>query len=514
MQPLLTPAEMSTVDRYSIDSVGIPGLVLMENAGAAVFHEIADDFDSDDRIAVVCGPGNNGGDGFVISRYLDQAGFDVDVYLLTRPDTLNGDAATHYQILENTGFEQIIILDDENQPDFDGYSVIIDAMFGTGFHGELSDHHQFLCECINMADAFVISVDIPSGLNGENGIVSVQSVIADRTITLGAVKTGLLLNDAFAAMDDITVVDIGIPDLAMAQVSPSRFLIEDLDVELPERTAVSHKHSVGRILIVGGSTSMSGAVSLTARAALASGAGLVKAVVPESIHHSVDQSVIEAMILPAPMTSEGTLSAAVIETILKEAEWADAVIVGMGMGTHSDGLSVLQALLTQSTPLLIDADGLNLLSQMNVSGIDLSHVLLTPHLGEFSRLTGLSVPEISRQPDAAVMSYAEAVGINVLLKGMPTLISDGQQVAFNLTGNPGMATAGAGDVLSGLIGGFMAQGLPAFDAAVSGAYLHGLAGDLARDEQTEFSLIASDLIRFFPEALKVWADDLLESDRS
>lgn len=507
MIPVLTPQQMKSADDYAIHRLGIPSLQLMENAGRGVVEVLKQSLKqlSKRSFVIFCGKGNNGGDGFVIARVLNEHGATVTVVMMEQEEKLSGDAKINFERVHRSfmvPFEQFTTTTAIKA------DVIIDAMFGTSFKGELSGNYLAAVQWCNRHKGLNVAVDVPSGLNGETGEVLSDAFRADMTITFSNPKLGFYRRNAKDVTGTVIVVDIGIPDEAIERNSGNIFLVERHDVEtlLPQRKSNVHKHSVGKVFIIAGSRGMTGAALLSSLSAMRSGAGQVILGIPDSEYSIVAKRTLEVMPLGVPATSKGSVSVTAKSVLEKKIDWADVVAIGCGMSQHPETQELMLQLIAETEkPLVVDADGLNALAK-NISVLHKrksKHVILTPHVGEFSRLTGLSAAEIEEKKFTIASSFAQQYSTVLVLKGAPTLVATPNGELFvNSTGNAGMATAGTGDVLTGIIASLAGQGLSAVAAAVAGVYIHGMAGDYAAKKKGEMSLIASDLIRYLPVTLK------------
>jgi len=510
MQRIVTAAEMASIDRKTIDEIGIPGMVLMELAGTGISDEIEAIFDYDVRdinILIFCGKGNNGGDGFVIARHLIIAGANVVIFLAGKKQDLKGDALANFGILEkmNIPVKEISSLTDINHPP--QIDLVVDALLGTGVTGPVRGFYAELIQYINHLDTLVVAVDLPTGMETDSGNVVGDCVQADTTLTMAHIKRGLLFSPAREYAGDIVVVDIGVPPAVSAALHGNVFLVEKDDVKqrLPHRHRDAHKTDCGKVVVFAGSVGMTGAATLTSISTLQAGAGLTKLGIPESLNPIMEQKLTEVMTVPLPETSDKSISIRAKDIIGDLIDWADVLAIGPGLSTNSETVEFVRWLLTHvSKPMVIDADGLNALA----NAVPLiknykNELILTPHPGELSRLLSCSPQEISNNRIEMLKKTAQEFGCVIVLKGGPTLTAapDGS-IYINSTGNPGMATGGSGDVLTGIIAGLWAQKLSALDAAMCGVYVHGLAGDLAAAALTEMSMIAGDINLFLPEAIK------------
>ncbi|MEO0114646.1 MAG: NAD(P)H-hydrate dehydratase [candidate division WOR-3 bacterium] len=506
---LVTGDEMKKIDLMAEKNYAIPSIILMENAGIGVCNVLEDYFPSlfDLKVLIVCGKGNNGGDGFVIARHLINRGAKVRVTLLGNPDELKGDAKTNFQILV-AGFlkpkpiANIATLK-KVATNFNP-NIIIDAIFGTGFAGTPDGLYAQAIRLINQQKAFKIAVDVPSGVNASDGSVPGVAIKADATVTMGFLKRGHILFPGRTYCGDIWVADIGIP-VNKITTSGDTFLINSELVKniLPKRLAEGHKGTFGTALILAGSRGFSGAACLTSLATLRSGAGLVKLGVPEAIIQIIEKKVTEAVKFALPQTEAKTFALAGLEKILQLASTADVLAIGPGITTNSETKQLeIEILKHLKIPVVIDADGINNLSPDQLKSIKAPKVL-TPHPGELSRLIGLTPTKINEQRIEICRQYAKEFDSVLVLKGAPTVISDQKGIVYvNPTGNNGLGSGGTGDVLTGIITGLIAQGSSLLNSAIAGVYLHGLAADLAVERKTEYGLVASDLLQYLPQAFK------------
>lgn len=512
---VITPGEMAEIDRAAIEVERIGGMDLMERAGAGV-ADVARDMLSargGRRVALWCGKGNNGGDGFVAARLLSESGFDASVFVLAPAGELSPDGRANFDRLAGlsvtvtevrAGADVKAFTD--SSPAFD---LVVDAVFGTGFSGRPEGVFETAIEAVNDYGCPVLAVDIPSGVSGDTGAVRGAAVAAARTVTFAAPKVGLVLYPGAGLVGEMEVVDIGIPARLFDSVPASRvYLVEQPDAEelLPRRAPDAHKRQCGSVLVIGGSPGMTGAPAMCAQAALRSGAGLVTAGVPRSLNPILEVKLTEVMTRPLPEDAEGSLSAGAAGEILGLSSTSDAVAVGPGMGTSAGAVALVRELVAGlEPPLVLDADGLNaMVGATELLAKRSRPLVLTPHPGEMERLTGTSAAGIQSDRVAAALEGARLWRAVVVLKGARTVVAEpGGEVRINRTGNPGMATAGMGDVLTGCIASFLGQGLGAFEAAVAGVYFHGYAADLAAEMDGMVGLTAGDVIRHLPLALRV-----------
>lgn len=504
---VVTGEQMRGIDQAAMRDFKIPSLILMENAGKAAADKAAALVKPGERVVVLAGKGGNGGDALVAARYLHNWGYRVKLFYLTPEDQLKGDTAVNADICRALGIESCV-LDERQLPKlkitFAMSQLIIDGMLGTGVSGPLTGLVEHVVEMVNESSCMVLSIDIPSGLPAKSGRPQGACVKADYTVTLGAPKLGMIQYPGLEFVGELTVADIGLPPSLFD--SSSYHLVEAGDVQrlLPPRPADSHKGTYGRLFILAGSVGMTGAAALAAKAALRSGGGLVTLAVPASLNPVFEMKLTEAMTLPLPEEPEGVIGYRGKDTISKFLSSCNAWAVGPGLTTQGEVSHLVADLLAEfDLPAVVDADGLNGLAK--TGGIERlkapEKVVLTPHPGELARLLHTDVETV--QADRVEIARASAVsfGTTVVLKGARTVIAGpDSSVYINPTGNPGMATGGSGDALTGIIASFLAQGVAPMAAAVCGVYLHGLAGDLASAHKGTRSMLPSDLVECLGEA--------------
>ena len=502
---ILTAAQMREADRRTTADIGIPSIVLMENAGRQVVGAMETEFDDLDqsRVAVICGRGNNGGDGFVVARTLHQRGIDVQVFLLGQITRVKGDAKTNLTLLEHIGVPIVEIPNNEiwnlYGPKIVTYDLLVDAVCGTGLEKPLSGISQTAVCAINEINSPVVAVDVPTGLSADTHELIGETIRADVTVTLGAPKLPLVLPPGDRYVGDLIVVDIGIPLEVIENVKgPHLELLtrKELQLIIPPRPSDAHKGNFGRVLLVAGSTGKTGAAHLAGLGALRSGTGLVTIATPHSCVSTVATAAPEYMTLPLPESQAGQVHHDAVRQLLDFS--CDVIAIGPGLGTGVGATTLVHSLLDQATvPLLLDADALNVVSPepTRLSGTPERAVIITPHPGEMARLVGTTTEKLQADRVQAARSLATKQKLYVVLKGERTLIAtpDGS-VFVNPTGNPGMATGGTGDVLTGATAAWVAQLGDAAAATKVAVYLHGLAGDLAAKEHGEVAMIATDLV--------------------
>lgn len=520
---ILTAEAMREVDRAAIEDLGIPSLVLMENAALGVVAAIGEAFGETESAAVFCGPGNNGGDGLAVARLLSVRGWDVRIVLVTGGRELSADAAVHLGICRKMELPVREVETEDDLPealeDAAECDLLVDALFGTGLARPLTGVFAQAVEAMNELPIPCVAVDLPSGLSGSRAEPFTPHVQAALTVTFAAPKVAHVFPPAADAVGEMVVTDLGIPSNLVEDVEEEAGDLhllrgEEIAELLPPREAGTHKGDYGHALLVAGSNGKAGAAILAARSIVRAGAGLVTVAVPEPIVQTVDLGSIESMTLELPSSPAGQITEAAVDAVLDAAEGKAVLALGPGLGQEpATADAIRRIVLDGPLPLVLDADGLNAFAgRAGELAERRSETVLTPHPGELGRLLGIPTAEVQADRIAAARRAAEETGAIVVLKGSLTLVASGRAVFVNPTGNPGMATGGSGDVLTGLIAGLLAQGLDALDATLLGVYLHGLAGDIAAEFQGEVSLAAGDLIDALPEAFSRLAGDGEEED--
>jgi len=504
------------VDGLAMRRFGISGLVLMENAGRGVaevvLRELASFNCARGRVAIIAGKGNNGGDGFVAARHLVNSGARVVVYSLAKSAELKGDAAINARIWSRMGGETVAILSKKalakNASSIERACVVVDAIFGTGLAKPVKGLCADVIEFVNgLAKASIISVDIPSGIDASTGAVLGCAVKADVTATMAMGKIGLCQLPGLAHTGRVEVVDIGVPRSLTDDPSIRWNLTDGAAASnmLKPRSVGAHKGSCGHLVVAAGSMGKTGAAYMAATGAMRAGAGLVTLAVPDALHPVMEAKTTEVMTAPLPQTPDGLLSVSSYPVLKALMEGKSALVFGPGLGCAADVSALLDKVLKgSSVPVVIDADGLNCLAG-KVEKLKKAKcaLVLTPHPGEMARLLGRSVADIQKDRMGVAGTLAEKTGAVVVLKGAATVIAspDGQAY-INPTGSPALATAGTGDVLSGMIGGLIAQGLDAMSASVAAVYAHGLASDRWKDANSgEAGMMATDLLGAIPSVL-------------
>jgi len=509
---IVTANEMREMDRLTIESFGIPGRVLMENAGRGAAQILLKNFSdlTHKKVGVIAGRGNNGGDGFVIARYLAQIGVNVTVYLLSTRHMVKGDAAANLELLAPLEVPVIEIPDQKSFQDnvtaMRHQNIWIDAILGTGLKSDVKGYFKEIIAFINQSNTSVFAVDIPSGLNSDTGQPCGACIRAKATATFAYAKTGHLIFPGAKYTGELEIVDIGIPPHIAEKVSPMQYcLTPDLirNRFLP-RPPDAHKGHTGHLLVIAGSPGKTGAAALTAMSAMRSGAGLVTLGIPMSLNAILEAQVLEPMTVPLPETQKGVLGESSFDTIKKQLSDKKCLAIGPGIGTSDETKNLVHRIIQESiTPVVIDADGLNCLSGHTRILKNLNTpVILTPHPGEMARLMDTTTRFIQNDRINCARNFAKNFNVHVVLKGARTIIAhpDGK-VYINPTGNPGMASGGMGDVLTGVIAGLITQGYPIESAMHAGVYLHGAAADALAETIGPFGYLANEVMNAIPEEI-------------
>jgi ADP-dependent NAD(P)H-hydrate dehydratase / NAD(P)H-hydrate epimerase len=508
---VLNTAQMREADRRTIEDIGIPSLVLMENAGrqtVAAMEAMYGDL-QERQVAVLCGRGNNGGDGFVVARTLMQRGVDVAVFLIGRVQDVRGDARINLEILGRLGLTVVEIADSQawelHFSEVGDCTLIVDAIFGTGLNAPISGFIESVVTDVNASGIPVVAIDLPSGLSADSADPIGPSIEAGLTVTLAAPKLPLVLPPAETHAGDIVIADIGIPGEVLEGLDPpyidllTRASMREL---ITPRTPDSHKGDYGRVLILAGSLGKTGAAHLSAVGALRSGAGLVTVATPAACQPILSAMGPEYMTEAIHETPDG-LDPDGVDHVIELAR--DVLAIGPGLGRAPGTREFIRQLVDRATmPLVIDADGLNAFAgdPDTLTGREGRDVIITPHPGEMARLVGMTTDEVQASRLEIARNFALAHHVFVVLKGHRTLIATPDDKIFiNPTGNPGMATGGSGDVLTGMIAAWLAQLLDAEAACRLAVYLHGLAGDLAEADEGEVSMTAADVAGHLGDAM-------------
>ena len=508
---LVSAGEMREMDRQTIEDFGLPGRVLMEIAGRGATRWLLECFPHvlEMKTGIMAGRGNNGGDGFVVARYLHQKGARVTIFLLTEEDRLTGDAAANLALAHASGIAVVCLPDEnafrKNKSTLVHQHLFVDAILGTGLTSDVKAYYRMVIDFINDSGRPVFAVDIPSGLNADTGQPCGVCVRADATATFGYAKTGLLLYPGADFAGELSVIDIGIPPFIADRIKPDKWLLtENMMAEYPfPRQSDTHKGHTGHLLVVAGSRGKTGAARMAAESAMRAGAGLVTLAVPAGVHAMTAAAMIEVMTEPVGKTDQPFFDVTCLDAILSSMTGKACLAVGPGIGTDQATRDLVRALVEASQiPVVLDADGLNCLAgSLDVVRKNPGRIILTPHPGEMARLAGITTREVQLDRITCARNMAREYAVYVVLKGAATIIAhpDGK-IFINRTGNPGMASGGMGDVLTGLIAGLICQGYDYGRAAQLGVYLHGAAADQLAG-RNEVGYLASDVMAEIPRAL-------------
>lgn len=511
---ILCGSQMRTAEKIAVEN-GTSFEQLMENAGMGAAEAIRRRFASrlmpGSNILILLGRGNNGGDGLVIARALLQWQPELTVNIVfCLGDQLSPLAALNLSRLEE--FKQVHLWTETDRKTTEWLcqksDLILDGIFGTGFHGQLPESAATAVRAANQSGAKRIALDIPTGINGDNGIAAMDSFRADYTCTFAAKKPAHILKSSRSFCGEVETIDIGISGQILGQISGSITLLcsDKIRQLLPARRPDSNKGNYGKLLIAGGCQTMTGAVLLAAEAAARCGTGLVMAAAPEHALFPIRIRLPEALQYPLPLALSGAVSADAHPSLLEKANhWATGILCGCGMSLTEETKALVSTLLESChTPMVLDADALNALSQVGTQKLKEAKapIILTPHMLEFSRLSGLSIEDIQKNRFEIAAQFAEEYRVTLVLKDATTVIASDGQLFINENGNPGLSKGGSGDTLAGIIAAFLAQGVSPLDAAECGVYLHAEAGDIAAGKLSEYAMLPQDVIRCLPDAFK------------
>ncbi|MCY6354565.1 NAD(P)H-hydrate dehydratase [Clostridium sp. ZS2-4] len=493
---IVTSQEMRQIDKFCIENLKIPSIVLMENAALKVLKNL--DIHRDNCFVVICGSGNNGGDGLALARHLWVLKKKVDIFLIGEEESLSQDSRVNYNVLLNMGVNVNFIKNigdvDELRNAINRSEVIVDAIFGTGLSREVKDIYGIVISIINISSKYVVSIDIPSGLNANTGEILGAAVKADKTISFQFYKRGFLKYEAHNLTGEIILEEIGIPEFAADKFEIRDYIIQNEDIKngMLRRDKYSHKGKFGRVAVIAGSRGFVGAAYITTQAAVRSGAGLVTLCCSEAVQQIISNKFTEAMTVSYKDKEK-------LNEILKK---SNVIAIGPGMGNNEGTLKIVtDTLKLTECPLVIDADGINVLKDnLHLLKNKKEKVILTPHLGEMSRITNISIEKIEKNKIQIAKQFAKEYGVILLLKGYNTIITDGETTIVNTTGNSGMASGGMGDCLTGVIASFIGQGLDPFKATYMAAYVHGACGDKLSENM--FCVNAQHVLEELPFVIK------------
>lgn len=498
MSYILTPEQMKQVDNSAITELGIPARVLMEIAGKGCADYMVDNFPDQlkSRVAILHGTGNNSGDGFVIARWLQHYGVSVAL-ICVRKGKFTPEAAENYEICRKLHIptfvtdklDSLVWLEENLQ----SCSIVIDAIFGIGFKGELSTFHKKLFKMLGNLKAKMIAIDIPSGLNAETGI-GFEAFRADCTLAIHALKTGMLIGQGKQQCGDLVTIPLGIPDIYNTEAQAA-LLVDNKNHIYPTRYHNAHKGDYGHVVVIGGSLGYTGSVIMSAKSALRAGAGLVRLHSRMSVQEYYIHLPSEIMFIPVPEDDDTEFPQEDILVMLLD--WADSIVVGPGLGLDAYAKTVLKAVLTHGkVPTVIDADAIRLIAEDASLKKELKrkNILLTPHWGEFCALAKLDMADLEANVMGSLQSFVRKHKSQILLKSDTTIFADGKRSMINIAGNDGLATGGSGDVLSGIIASFAAQGMELGEAAINASYLMGKTAEYLATKRRTPSILPTDII--------------------
>ena len=506
---VLTPERMAKYDGYAINTWGIPSTVLMENAGRNTYRLTKERYlTGREHVAVFCGRGNNGGDGFVIGRYALSDGFPTRVFLLCKASDLKGDAALNMKLFRSVGGE-VVEFTDRSKGIKEGIrdaDIIFDAIFGTGLSKPVGGIEKKVIEEINASGKPVIAVDIPSGIDGSSGQPLGAAVHATHTFTYGYPKIGQALQPGAYHTGKLTVIDISIPSFIEQKIGIDGYVVDGAMMRsfLKERLPWDHKGTFGHVAVLAGSPGKTGAASMTSQAALKIGAGLVTLLIPASLNPIMEMKLTEVMTYPVSDKGTGYFSFSAYNEIADFVHDKDVIVIGPGLSQEPETTALVRKLYTTiDKPFVIDADGINAFQgYTDLIKEKKRKAIFTPHPGELSRLMGLTPKEINSDRIGAARQFVADTKVNLILKGARTLIvSDKEELYINPTGNPSLAKGGSGDILTGFVGGALSQGYSMVEASLLGAYLHGYIADTWVERNTDMDLLAGDLLSGLGEAI-------------
>ena len=509
----VTGIEMGKIDKYSIEQIGIPGIVLMENAALKIVKHIEVYIEQSHleipRVMIIAGKGNNAGDAFAVARHLIISYKKVKTYCLFDKRYLTGDARTNFDILQNLNADIEFINDNSQLNEFildirDSH-IVLDGIFGTGFRGQVNGHIAKVIEMINENASYIMSIDIASGIEAATGEVANTCIKANKTVTFELPKIGQLIYPGIYNSGQLAIESIGMPNKSIQSIDININLtdIDFINSVIPKRKEEFNKGNCGKVLIVTGSLGMAGSGCIAAKASLRTGTGLVYIAAPSSLLN-IYQSVVPEAVAIGLKDSNGIMdeeATVVISDMLKK---SNAAAIGPGISTHKSIYNIVRSIAENAKiPLVIDADALNVISEdTDTFSKFQKEVVITPHPGEMSRLTGLDISYIQQNRIEVAKKYAGLWGVTIVLKGARTIIAGKNgEIFINPTGNSGMATAGSGDALSGIIASLIGQGVSPFEAAIAGTYIHGLAGDIAAQAKGIYGLNAMDIVENVPYAI-------------
>jgi ADP-dependent NAD(P)H-hydrate dehydratase / NAD(P)H-hydrate epimerase len=510
---LLSPERMKRYDEYAIDTWGIPSAVLMENAGRTTYRLLKEEhLKGKKKLAICCGKGNNGGDGFVMARYATRDCLETVVFLLCDPGELKGDAALNMELYRTLGGQIVAVKKPEDlRQGLKEADLVVDALFGTGLSKEVLGLEKSVIEEMNASGRPIVAVDVPSGLDALHGVPLGAAVKAVSTYTYGYAKIGQILYPGAAYVGELTVVDISLPASAEKEIGIDGEVVDGNMVRgfLRPRSPWAHKGSFGHALIISGSTGKTGAAAMASSAALRIGSGLVTLVVPRSLNHIMEVKLTEVMTYPVEDHDKGYLTQDAFDEIAAFAGDKDVIVIGPGLSTTEETMTLVRQLYAElDKPFVVDADAItSFQGHLELIREKEGKAVFTPHPGELGRLLGLTPAEINADRWAIGRGFVEAHKVNLVLKGARTVtFGAGGSLFINPTGNASLAKGGSGDILTGFIGGLVSQGYTLLEASLFGVYLHGYIADTWVAKRTHMDLIAGDLLSGVGDALREITD--------
>ncbi len=492
MKYLLSGREMKNWEKQAMEKYKIPSLLLMERAAMAVTEELLSGKYDLHKVLIACGTGNNGGDGLAVARMLKMKGHQVDVCIAGALDRLTADAKQQLEMYQAISGNFV------TDPAYEEYTVIVDALFGIGCNREITGIAAEVIGAMNAVKAPILAIDVPSGISADTGKVCGVAVNAAATVTFFTEKLGMMLYPGRDYCGDILVADMGIPVEHVEECKTITYTDKDLE-KLPKRRENSHKGTYGKMLVIAGSPTISGAAYFAAAAAYQMGSGLVKIYTPQ------ENLLAMQTLLPEALIEIYDRSRPALKQLKQCMDWADAIVIGPGLGTDRNADKILKYVISKSeVPIVIDADGINLLAESKICLLDhTAPIVLTPHIQEMARLSGVEKTEILKNPMSLAREFTEEYPVTLVLKDARTIIAKENELLYvNTSGNSGMATGGSGDVLAGIIGSLIGQGMEVYEAAKLGVYLHGRAGDAASAAKSAYSMTARDLLDGITEVTK------------
>jgi NAD(P)H-hydrate epimerase len=518
MIPLYNTSQIRNLDAFAIKQLQVPGIILMENASTGIYEAIIEEINTINCVGIVCGKGNNGGDGYAVARHFSNAGYNVKVVSLGSEKELSDDCKTNFNILKNLSSHRknLKIKSYKSVKDINWIKdcdIIIDAILGSGFVGQLKEPYSSIINSLNKISAYKVAIDVPTGLNADSGFGDLV-FNSDLTVTLGEFKKGLFIGNGYEFCGEVVLKEIGIGRDYSGNINSDTYLIEPEDVfdSLPKRSKTVHKYSAGKVLSIAGSYKYPGAASLTSQSALIAGAGASILTIPESAKKLIHKNLLEVVVESYGSEKSKNFNSEGLKSLKQKLNWADVVAIGPGLGREEETiLAVKEFLLQQQFKFaVIDADALFALDNTFLEKVNLKNCILTPHLGEFSQMIGVEANLIEKD----ILNYGRNFAIKhkciLVLKGAPSIIFNPAGEAFiNTTGNSGMAKFGTGDVLTGIIAGLLSQSKNHEQSAITGVYLHSLSADLLIKDKPISNYLASDIMNNYPNAVKFLEESIV-----